>query len=103
MQAPGDLMLTGHTARQQSRLGDLMEQHGLPAWSAIALFLVELSRQGGCGRGQPGVPAAEWGPWLSALPRSTGCVLEWTQQVRTGAAPPALPNTTLLSKQWRAP
>ncbi len=71
-------MLTAETARRQSRLGDLIEAHGLPEWSALALYLLELSRNDGRGV-EEAAPASDWAPWLQTLPRRTGCVLEWTQ------------------------
>ena len=77
-QVPPALVLTAETARQQSRLGDLMEAHGLPEWSALALYLLELSRNDGRGR-EKLEAAADWAPWLRTLPRQTGCVLEWSQ------------------------
>ena len=71
-------MLTAETARQQSRMGERMEAHSLPEWSALAVYLRELSRNDGWGREELG-PAADWAPWLQTLPRKTGCVLEWSQ------------------------
>jgi hypothetical protein len=86
VQVPPRLVLTAETARRQSRLGDLIEAHGLPEWSALALFLLELRRNGGRGREELGRDA-DWGPWLQTLPRETGCVLEWSQsEARTASA-----------------
>lgn len=79
VQIPEELLLSAATARHQSRIGHLMEDAALPAWSAIALYLIELRRNGGRGREELGL-VAEWGPWLSVLPDSTGCVLDWSQQ-----------------------
>ena len=92
VQVPGELLLSADTARQQSRLAALMERHSLPAWSPIALYLVELSRNGGRGREELGV-AADWGPWLAILPAKTGCVLDWTEQARPDALRFAMSNS----------
>ena len=78
VQVPPALVLTAETAHRQSRLGDLIEAHGLPEWSALALFLLELARNGGRGRQELG-GEADWGPWLQTLPLETGCVLDWSQ------------------------
>ena len=89
VQVPPTLVLTAETARRQSRLGDLIEAHSLPEWSALALFLLELARHGGKGREGLGA-TADWGPWLQTLPQETGCVLEWSQnEARVAISSPA--------------
>lgn len=85
VQIPEELLLSAATARHQSRIGTLMEDAALPAWSAIALYLIELRRNGGRGREELGLEA-EWGPWLSVLPDSTGGVLDWSQQASMPAS-----------------
>ena len=47
LQVPPELVLTAETALRQSRLGDLMEANRLPEWSALTLYLLELSRNDG--------------------------------------------------------
>jgi hypothetical protein len=56
-------------ALQHSSLGDEMEAAGLPAWSILAVAIAEARYGDG---------AQEWKDYAKALPSSTGCVLEWT-------------------------
>jgi len=70
LRIPRGLVLTAADATAQSALGAAMEKEGLPAWSVLALFLVEtrMGRQ------------TDWGPYADILPKTSGSVLEWREQ-----------------------
>ena len=77
MQVPESLLLTPELCLQYSRLAPVLADADLPVWSLLAVYLVDVDT------------AAEeniqlpWSPYVSALPRVSGCVLEWTpEQVR---------------------
>jgi hypothetical protein len=58
----------------------LVGGRGLPAWTVLALWLVEqrhLARSGGGGGGSGGAGSA-WGPYLEALPERPGTLLDWS-------------------------
>ena len=62
--------LNAEAALQHSSLGGQLEAAGLPAWSVLAVALVEVRH---------GEGAHEWREYAQALPSSTGCVLEWSE------------------------
>lgn len=69
LRVPRQLALTADDALAASQCSALLERRDLPAWSVLAFFLVE-SRLG---------QASAWQPYVSMLPESCDCVLEWTQ------------------------
>lgn len=82
LRIPRGLVLTAADATAQSALGAEMEKEGLPAWSVLALFLVEtrMGRQ------------TDWGPYADILPRTSGSVLEWREHQVRPSAPHVLPS-----------
>lgn len=69
LQVPRGLVLTAEDALQQSQLAALIERTQLPAWSVLALFLVE-NRFG---------VERPWQPYVSVLPQTCNCILEWPE------------------------
>lgn len=70
---PPQLLITPEAALQRSALRGLLEDRAqpLPAWSVLALWLVEARAAG---------DRDLWWPYLRLLPRRTGCVLEWSEE-----------------------
>jgi hypothetical protein len=69
LRVPRQLVLTADDALAASQCSALLERADLPTWSVLAFFLVEnrLSQ------------ASVWQPYVSMLPSSCECVLEWRQ------------------------
>ena len=77
LSVPAQLVLTAERAAAESELlRALVAQHELPAWSVLALWLVEARAAG---------PGGRWARYVGVLPQGgTGCVLEWSaEQVRS--------------------
>ena len=78
------LALTPEVALRKSVVGAAMERQGVPAWSALAMFLAEVDA---------GLHAEdEEAPWLAtyvaALPREVGGALEWSEIVQSASRDP---------------
>lgn len=74
LKIPQHVLLTPDAAVIHSRLGRDLEKEGVPAWSALAVALVESRFVDS---------DSEWRPYAQALPQATGCVLEWgSEEVR---------------------
>ena len=89
LQVPEALLLTPELCLQHSRLAPVLADAELPEWSLLALYLVDVDTASDLGVDLP------WGQYVAALPRQSGCVLEWTpEQV-------ILPHSSLLlACQW---
>ena len=70
MDGPSTEIHDAEAAVQHSSLGGQLEAAGLPAWSVLAVALVEARH---------GEGSHEWREYAQALPSSTGCVLEWSE------------------------
>lgn len=57
-----------------SRLRTQLQAADLPAWTILALFLVDVQDQLHQGLKPP------FGPYVRALPASSRCVLEWSPE-----------------------
>ena len=74
LQVPESLLLTPELCLQHSRLAPVLADADLPDWSLLAVYLVDVDT------------AAEeeiqlpWSAYVAALPRQSGCVLEWTAE-----------------------
>ena len=66
------MLLTKERCTQLSRLQQQLEAADLPAWTVLALFLVDVDDQLKQGLNPP------WGPYVRALPETSRCVLEWS-------------------------
>ena len=71
LHVPERLLITPEAGLRHSSVAALLDHAALPAWSVLAALLAELKI------GQTG-PESTWGPYISALPLQTGCVLEWS-------------------------
>lgn len=69
LRIPRSLVLTAEDATQLSPLSASAQRTGLPDWSVLAMFLVDVRLRGG----------SEWGEYVAMLPAASGCVLEWKQ------------------------
>ena len=73
------MLLTKERCTKLSRLHQQLEAANLPAWTVLALFLVDVDDQLKQGLSPP------WGPYVRALPQASRCVLEWSlEEVRAG-------------------
>ena len=70
LKVPAAVLLTEEAAQQHSKLGRLLTQHDVPAWSTLALFLAEVRQQS---------RDTDWACYAQALPSTCGCVLEWQE------------------------
>lgn len=71
LQVPESLLLTPQTCLQHSRLAPLLADANLPDWSLLALYLVDVDAAAEADIQLP------WSAYVAALPRQSGCVLEW--------------------------
>lgn len=74
LQVPEALLLTPELCLQHSRLAPVLADAELPNWSLLALYLVDADTAAEEGIQLP------WSSYVTALPRSSGCVLEWTPE-----------------------
>ena len=74
LKVPEDLLLTPELCLQHSRLAPVLEGTDLPAWSLLALYLIDVDIAAEADIQLP------WSPYVSALPRQSGCILEWTPE-----------------------
>lgn len=72
LQVPQQLLLTPELCLQHCRLAPVLVDAELPAWSLLALYIVDVDTAAEADIQLP------WSAYVSALPRLTGCVLEWT-------------------------
>ena len=72
LEVPDELLLTADAAARQSAIASQLLQDGFPTWSVLAAFLAEVRRS-------PAEAGNAWAPFVSALPSSCGCVLEWSR------------------------
>ena len=73
-QVPEGMLLTKERCTQLSRLRAQLEAADLPAWTVLALFLVDVDDQLRQGKDP------QWGPYVRALPEASRCVLEWSPE-----------------------
>ncbi|KAK9792693.1 hypothetical protein WJX73_002523 [Symbiochloris irregularis] len=71
LKVPENLLLTPELCLQHCRLAPVLADADLPAWSLLALYIVDVDT---AAEGDIQLP---WSAYVSALPRLTGCVLEW--------------------------
>ncbi|GAQ86407.1 hypothetical protein KFL_002870110 [Klebsormidium nitens] len=67
---PSSFLFTADKAYETPDLGPLLHAANVPDWPALAIFLLYEKSKG---------PSSDWAAYIAALPRQTGCVLEWPE------------------------
>lgn len=75
LQIPDTLLLTADKAAKECCFGSVLTNAGLPDWTVLASYLVELWDQQ-----KEGNASSYWAPYIALLPEDTGCILEWTDK-----------------------
>ncbi|KAL3156684.1 hypothetical protein ABBQ38_000961 [Trebouxia sp. C0009 RCD-2024] len=75
LQIPETLLLTAEKAARECCFGSVLTDAGLPDWTVLASYLVELWDQH-----KEGEASSYWAPYIALLPEDTGCILEWTDK-----------------------
>ena len=75
LQIPDNLLLTAEKAAKECCFGSVLTDAGLPDWTVLASYLVELWDQH-----KEGNASSYWAQYIALLPEDTGCILEWTDK-----------------------
>lgn len=75
LQIPDNLLLTAEKAAKECCFGSVLTGAGLPDWTVLASYLVELWDQH-----KQGNVSSYWAQYIALLPEDTGCILEWTDK-----------------------
>ena len=75
LQIPDTLLLTADKAAQECCFGSFLTDAGVPNWTVLASYLVEL-----WDKHKQGDTSSFWAQYVALLPDDTGCILEWTDK-----------------------
>lgn len=74
---PKELMITAPLACAESPLCSYLQAAGVPEWTLLAVFLVQLRQQAQAGSSGGTDGGGKWAPYVRLLPANPGTVLEW--------------------------
>ena len=75
LQIPDNMLLTAEKAAKERCFGSVLTDAGLPDWTVLASYLVELRD-----KYKEGNVSSYWAQYIALLPEDTGCILEWTDK-----------------------